>query len=225
MRLVDCTWPDVERSRPRVLLVPLGATEQHGPHLPLDTDTRIATALAEAAAAGRKDVAVAPTVPFGSSSEHAGFPGTLSLGQEALEELLVELVRSADDFETVVLASWHGGNAEPLARAAARLTAEERRVRLWRPELQGGDLHAGRTETSLLLAIAPEAVRGDRPRGAAGSLGVLLPALRAGGVRAVSANGVLGDATGASEEEGRELVTTLGADLAACLDATVAVSV
>src|SRR3712207_8629966 len=72
-----------------LLVVPLGATEQHGPHLPLGTDTVIASALAASL-----DAVVAPALPYGSSGEHAGFPGTLSIGREALVHVLVELVRS-----------------------------------------------------------------------------------------------------------------------------------
>ena len=77
------------------MIVPLGSLEQHGPHLPLDTDTRIAVAVSHAAAVGRSGVAVAPPVAFGASGEHAAFPGTLSIGTAALVELLVELGRDA----------------------------------------------------------------------------------------------------------------------------------
>ena len=222
MRLGAAAWPDLERTGPLVLIVPLGATEQHGPDLPLETDTLIAVAVAEAVGAARDDVAVAPALPYGSSGEHAGFPGTLSLGQDALELALVELVRSADRFDAVVLASWHGGNAEPLARAVARLRAEGRRVVAWDPRPGAADLHAGRTETSLVLALAPERVGPARPVGVVEPLEVVLPQLRARGVRAVSPNGVLGDATGAGPEEGRAIFARLVDDLAACVDASLA---
>lgn len=218
MDLAAAAWPDLERSVPRVLLVPMGATEQHGPHLPLGTDTIIATALAEAAAGACPAVAVAPTVAYGSSGEHADFPGTLSLGHHALELLVLELARSADDFDAIVFASWHGGNADPLSRAVSRLGAEGRHVRRWRPRIYGADLHAGRTETSLMLAIDPDLVRVDRPTGPTDHLEALLPALRGSGVRALSRTGVLGDARGATVAEGRELFAHLVADLRALLD-------
>jgi creatinine amidohydrolase len=218
MRLASLSWPDLDTAPPLVLLLPLGATEQHGPHLPLETDTVIAVALAEAVGAGRSDVVVAPALPYGSSGEHAGFPGTLSLGQEALELAVVELVRSADRFAAVVLVSWHGGNAEPLARAVARLRAERRRVSAWQPEVDG-DPHAGHTETSLMLALAPELVSDLRPVEATARLDVLLPTLRKAGVDAVSRSGVLGDSTGAAAEEGRALFDRLVADLTAFVDA------
>lgn len=202
-----------------ILAVPLGSTEQHGPHLPLDTDTRIAVALATRLAAARDDVEVAPALAYGSSGEHAGFPATLSIGQRALELVVVELVRSADAFESgVVLVNGHGGNAEPLARAARTLDGEGRRVLVWSPSVPpGGDLHAGHTETSILLALAPGAVRMERAE--PGATDVDLARLRAQGVQAVSPNGVLGDPTGASADEGRALLDTMAADLVSAVAA------
>jgi creatinine amidohydrolase len=217
-RLADTSWPTAGdlAAAGAVLVVPVGATEQHGPHLPLTTDTDIAVAVAEAAADLDPRLVVAPAVAYGSSGEHEGFAGTLSIGQEATEELLVALVRSAvTSFDHVVLVCTHGGNAGPLARAVDRLDSEGRPVTAWWPRWRG-DLHAGRTETSLMLAIAPPRV--DRGRAEAGDrrpAAELLPRLRAAGVRAVSANGVLGDPEGASAEEGRALLRAAAADLAA----------
>ena len=219
MNLGRSAWPEIGLHASPVLVLPLGATEQHGPHLPLETDTLIATALVAAAADGRDDVVAAPALPYGSSGEHADFSGTLSLGGAVLESAVVELVRSAGAFRAVVLASWHGGNAAALRRATDRLLGEGRDVRWWQPVVPGGDAHAGRVETSLMLAIAPELVRAERPVGATAPLAELLPSLQAAGVRAVSANGVLGDAREASAEEGRALLRRLAADLAACIDA------
>ncbi len=209
------TWPQLEDVGPRaVLAVPLGATEQHGPHLPLDTDTCIARAIAERAAASSEGMVVAPALPFGASGEHAGFPGTLSIGREATARVLIELCRSATEtFSSVVLVSAHGGNAEPLARALGRLRAEGREVAAWSPRWDG-DAHAGRTETSAMLAIAPERVRLELAApGNTAPLGELIGELVAGGVRAVSANGVLGDPAGATAAEGRALLAAAAADL------------
>jgi mycofactocin system creatininase family protein len=212
VKLASLTSPGVPGGA--TLVVPLGSTEQHGPHLPLGTDTAVAVAVCERVAARRDDVVVAPALPYGSSGEHAGFAGTLSIGQEALERVVVELVRSADGFAGVVLASGHGGNAEPLARAVAVLRSEGRRVAAWSPRIPGGDAHAGRTETSLLLALDPAAVRVDRAEpGVTAPLSELMPALRAGGVVAVSANGVLGDPTGATAAEGEAILDALVTDL------------
>lgn len=219
MRLGDRTSPEAaQRSNGHVLVVPLGATEQHGPHLPLDTDTRIAAALADALARERGDVVVAPPLPYGSSGEHAGFAGTLSIGQDALELVVVELVRSADRWDGVVVVSGHGGNAEPLRRATRLLRSEGRRMLAWWPTLEGGDAHAGHVETSVLLALDPSCVRMDvAEAGERRPLSDVMGALRAGGVGAVSPNGVLGDPTTASAAEGRRLFDSMTADLVAAV--------
>ncbi len=210
MALGALTWPEVAgRAEAPLVLVPVGSCEQHGPHLPLDTDTRIAVAVA-AAAAAQLGAVVAPAVAIGASGEHAGFAGTLSIGQDALTTVVVELGRSADAFAGLVLVNGHGGNGAALDRAVERLVHEGRRVLLWHAHVPGGDAHAGRTETSLLLAIAPGVVRLDRAAaGATGAIETLLPALRAGGLAAVSPNGVLGDPAGASLAEGGALLAGL----------------
>jgi creatinine amidohydrolase len=200
-----------------LLAVPLGSLEQHGPHLPLDTDTRIASALARGLGDHRPDVAVAPPLSYGASGEHAAFPGTLLVGHDVLTALLVELVRSARTaFAGVVLVSAHGGNEAALAAVEGRCAAEGDQVLVWRVGVPGGDAHAGRTETSLMLAIDPAAVREDLAEpGCTDQLDRLLPRLRAEGVRPVSSNGVLGDPTGANAEEGRALLGALVDDLVA----------
>ena len=149
-----------------MLAVPLGSLEQHGPHLPLDTDTRIAGAVAGRRAWRRAGVgvAVAPALSYGASGEHADFPGTLLVGHEVLADLLVELVRSArGSFAGVVFVNAHGGQRGGARRLAReRCAAEGDDVLVWRAVTPaGGDAHAGRTETSLLLAIDPGAVRLD----------------------------------------------------------------
>ena len=217
MDLAGATWRQVEATGgSAILAVPLGSLEQHGPHLPLDTDTRIATALAAGLAGRRPGVVVAPALPYGASGEHADFPGTLLVGHEVLAGALVELVRSARHaFAGVVFVNAHGGNAEALAGAARRSAAEGDDVLVWWPSAPGGDAHAGRTETSLLLALDPGAVRLELAEpGCTAPLDALLPRLRAEGVRPVSSNGVLGDPTGASAAEGRTLLAELVRDLA-----------
>ncbi len=200
------TWPEVAHTRP-LLAVPLGSCEQHGPHLPLDTDTQIAVGVARGWAERRPDVAVAPPLAYGASGEHASFAGTLSIGLLGLEVVLVELARSADHFAGVVFVNGHGGNVEAIERAVAALRGEGRRALGWWPPAGDGDAHAGRVETSVLLALAPDAVRLDRAEpGLCLPLRDLLPVLRAEGVAAVSANGVLGDPAGASAPEGRAIL-------------------
>jgi mycofactocin system creatininase family protein len=199
-----------------VLAVPVGSTEQHGPHLPLSTDADLAMALC---AQLDSSVLVAPPVFYGSSGEHEGFAGTISIGQEATELLLTELGRSATrTFARVLLVSTHGGNTEAVRRAVTRLRAESRDVSVWFPRWHG-DAHAGRAETSLQLALAPDAVRLDQAEaGNTTPIAELMPALRANAVRGVSPNGVLGDPGGASAAEGTAMLADLLADLNAYLE-------
>ena len=219
--LSDLAWPEAANAaRGAILAVPVGATEQHGPHLPLTTDTELATALVEGLTAARPSVVAAPPLAYGSSGEHAGFAGTLSIAQEALERVLVELVRSASaTFARVLLVCAHGGNLEPLRRAELRLRSEGREVCAWLPRWSEGE-HAGRVETSLMLALAPRRVRLERAAaGATEPVHELMPRLAGDGVRAVSRNGVLGDPAGACAEEGRALLAEEVARLVDAVDA------
>lgn len=191
------------------LIVPVGSTEQHGPHLPLDTDTRIASAVAGAVAEGLADQdgrrwLVAPAVGYGSSGEHEDFGGTVSIGTSALRLLLVEFGRSASRWaERLVFLNGHGGNVEALAAATALLRYEGREVAWCSCRAANADAHAGHTETSVLLHISPNDVRvDDRVPGNRAPLAELMPELRRGGVAAVSEVGVLGDPTTATADDG-----------------------
>ena len=211
--LAGTVWPDVPGSP--LLVVPLGSVEQHGPHLPLATDTAVAQAVAEAAA-GRLDGAVlAPALAYGASGEHEGFPGTISIGTEALTGLLVEYGRSACRWAgRVLLVNGHGGNLDALRAAGTLLRAEGRDVAWFPCGVPDGDAHAGRTETSLMLHVEPEFVLVDRAvAGETTPVRDLLPRLRAEGVRGVSPTGVLGDPAGASRAEGAQLLRRIAEDL------------
>jgi mycofactocin system creatininase family protein len=192
-----------------MVLVPVGSIEQHGPHLPLDTDSVIATAVAGALALRIEgQVVVAPALSYGSSGEHQSFAGTASIGSEVLRILIVELVRSLSTWAgRIVLINAHGGNVRALSEAVVRLSAEQHNV-AWVPCLvPGADLHAGRTETSLMLHLRPDAVRLERAVvGELRPLDELLPEMLTGGVAAVSSSGVLGDPSGADASEGVRLL-------------------
>jgi mycofactocin system creatininase family protein len=244
-RLAAAHWPDVEAGARRLLVVPVGSLEQHGAHLPLDTDTRVAAAVAERACAalaagGRAGVALAPAIAIGASGEHADYPGTLSIGHVALSAMLVELGRHASlHWPAMLLVNGHGGNAGAVGDAIGKLRAEGRDAHVWhagvRPSmlaaLRAGDgtraasapaavpdAHAGRVETSIMLALAPEDVRLDAAvAGETRPLAEIMADLRAHGVRQVSPNGVLGDPAGASAAEGAALLDLLVADLGATI--------
>lgn len=203
-------------------ILPLGAVEQHGPHLPVDTDARLAGATAAALSRERPGSVVLPVLAYGASGEHQGFPGTVSAGTDALATLLLELGRSVSCWaDRLLLVNAHGGNLQALGRAVARLRYESRDA-VWLPCRTAEcdtDTHAGHAETSLLLHLDPAAVRMDlAAAGCTRALPEILPALRDGGVAAVSANGVLGDPTTANAAEGDRLWRALLDDARARLD-------
>jgi mycofactocin precursor peptide peptidase len=204
------------------VVIPVGSTEQHGPHLPLDTDTRIATAVAHAAVthlgitSNGGPIMMAPAIPYGASGEHEGFPGTVSIGTPALEYLLIEYGRSAANWAgRLVFVNAHGGNVAALTAAVCRLRAEGRDAGWCSCTARGGDAHAGHTETSVLLHISPELVCDDERRaGNVAPLAELMPRMRRGGVAAVSEAGVLGDPTTATATEGKRILGEMVDDCA-----------
>lgn len=208
--LGDSTSRQLHDTSPTVI-VPVGSTEQHGPHLPLDTDTRIATAVARAVvsqlAADGESVVLAPGIAYGASGEHEGFPGTVSIGTDALALVLLEFGRSALGWaRRLVFVNGHGGNLGALRVAVPRLRFEAREV-AWVPcAVRGGDAHAGHTETSVLLHISPDVVHTDAWRpGNSAPLAELMPSMSRGGVAAVSEVGVLGDPTTANAADGARI--------------------
>lgn len=202
------------------VMIPLGSIEQHGPHLPLDTDTRIATAVARGVAARLTGPAssdrglhwlVAPAIGYGDSGEHQSFAGTISIGTDALTTLLVEYGRSATCWaQRLLFLNGHGGNVTALNRAVGLLRSEARDVGWCGCLVSGADGHAGHTETSVLLHISPADVLTDQRRAGNGApLSELLPAMRRGGVAAVSETGVLGDPTTATAAEGERILAEM----------------
>jgi creatinine amidohydrolase/Fe(II)-dependent formamide hydrolase-like protein len=179
-RLERMAWPEIGRRRPRLAIVPLGATEQHGPHLPFATDTLIADALAARLATRVGDAIALPALPLGRSIEHMGFPGTLDLTPATLVAVLGDILRSLarHGIAEAFVFSAHGGNAGTLRDAASRLATETSGLRTHvatnldavttrlhaeaarfgvTPGAAGH--HAGEVETSIMLALHPELVR------------------------------------------------------------------
>lgn len=218
-RLGERTWTELGAAQ-HTVVVPVGALEQHGPHLPLDTDARIAAAVARRAAQDDPAILLAPPLAYGASGEHQGFPGTLSIGHEALRMVLVELGRSAATWASRLLfVNGHGGNLPTVPDAVAQLRREGRDVAWFGCAVpQGaamqGDAHAGHTETSILLALDPAVVRLDAMEvGNTAPLVELLPILTRGGVAAASSNGVLGDPRGSTSAEGEFLLGLMVGEL------------
>lgn len=179
-------WNETDRETlaavlPEALVVlPIGATEQHGPHLPTGTDAFLATAVAEsgvtrAQSRVARDLVLAPTLSFGASDHHFPFGATLSLTTETMATVLLELARSVSTVggRRLLIVNGHGGNIGPCTSAAAaastRYDIAVAHLSYWdllpadldhRPHLPG---HAGEFETSLVLALRPELVR-PRPQ-------------------------------------------------------------
>ncbi|HWX97324.1 MAG TPA: creatininase family protein [Solirubrobacteraceae bacterium] len=220
------TWPEIRAEQERgrdTVVVAFGATEQHGPHMPLATDALLGDHLARMVAESL-DAFLAPTVRIGCSEHHLEFPGTLSLSDATFHGIVADIVRSLarGGFARVVLLPTHGGNFGPLATALellgpvpgievraltdlgalftiAQLGADEHGV-----PLGEGGVHAGEWETSMLMAIHPELVHPDRGEpGYTGDPQAAVGAIFGEGVHTLAPNGVIGDPSRASAEHGR----------------------
>lgn len=209
----------------KILILPLGSWEQHGPHLPLDTDSVIVSRVIQDALAqsiiNTEQYVCAPVFPITASDEHSGFAGGLSTGTEALANAVVAICRSAHAWAAgTLIVNGHGGNYDALQQIVSAVTYENLTTSMWTlPSYAGGDMHAGHTETSLMLHIAPESVRhalitphdSSPPR---------VETLREVGVQGVSLSGVLGNPATATAQHGRDVlemyVRSLTAHLTQC---------
>lgn len=230
VQLTNCSWRDVETAitdGTDTIIVPLGATEQHGPHLPVDTDTRLGIAIAVRVAHRLGDTLVAPRVPFGPSDEHLSFPGTISISVDTARQLVGDVVASLENhgFERVVLLPGHGGWFPVLASLYPRLSRDTTCDLVAISELQwymelletgleaaGVDVdepvvHAGASETAMLLALDPDCVGEDQQAGHTGH--VSAAALFANGIETYDENGVLGDPRPATAAVGDALLEHL----------------
>lgn len=226
--LAEMTCPEVAQAvaaGATTVILPLGATEQHGPHLPLGTDSFRAAALAERLAAHLPGALVAPVLPLGCSDEHSGFAGLLGLEHATLAGVIVESARrmAAWGIRRLILLSAHGGNERALSMAVQRLRKELPTLEVCTPgsltavpaallalaegagiTLESFGLHAGEGETSEMLHLCPELVQMQRATpGYAGDMAAVLPVLEQAGLRGVTANGVLGDPRAADGERGK----------------------
>jgi creatinine amidohydrolase len=176
------TWPEIKAmDKDRVVILPVGAMEDHGPHLPLDTDNLIISRLSEAVAeAIPQEVLLLPTIPFGFNEHHKDFPGVIFIQPETLLQFVVDTACSLahHGFRRILLLNGHGSN-HPVLDLAARKTviateslcvsasywnligsaiAEHRSSKI------GGIAHAGELETSIYLYVEPDFVQLDKAR-------------------------------------------------------------
>jgi mycofactocin system creatininase family protein len=235
--LGELTWPDAERRLHEVdiALLPIGAIEQHGPHLPLDTDAFDADLLARRVAEACSDPKplVLPLIPYGVSYHHDDFPGTISVGNEALAKMVYDIGISCarNGITKLVLVNGHGGNAPTLEFAAQLInrdaniftavdTGETSDVDLAELCETPNDVHAGEFETSTALAVRPDLVRMERAESFVpefSSRYLDFSARRSVEWYArtvkISPSGVLGDPTVATAEKGRRMWEIMVANL------------
>lgn len=186
-RYAEMTWPEIRDSaaEDRVVVVPVGTMEDHGHHLPVDTDVRIIDAICSGACAEESETTLLlPPVYHGYSPHHMDFPGPITIRYDVFVEYLRDITRSlaAHGFKRIILANGHGSNM-PLVNMAARLTIVEHPdviccdyFYLYTPdgveainsvrdsEFPGGMAHACELETSMYLALCPELVDMDKAR-------------------------------------------------------------
>ena len=233
-RLADLTWPEIDELRPHapVAIVPLGATEQHGPGMAQRTDTARAEAVADMVARRMSpQVVVTPTIPVGMSEHHMAFPGTLTLSPVTLQQIVVELVTSLHrhGWRRIFVLTGHGGNNAAVDVAVSRLRAELPDTHIaWSgvtPVVS--DLvnknsdspvrgHSCEIETSQALYVDPDLVLPDRLARGSATMDDLDPAGRLArshpginfpqGYDALSRTGNLGDPRLATAELGALLV-------------------
>jgi creatinine amidohydrolase len=228
--LEEMSWPEVGAALAagkRTVVIMTASIEQHGPHLPLLTDTGIGQAVGERVARGLGSALLAPVIRPGCSDHHLAFPGSLSIPESVFIDTVVAYARSLapHGFDTFVLLSSHGGNFGALEKAAARLRAELGQTGVRIIDLAGRQalldtmrvmvdtaaalgapqdvdaIHAEVTETSIMLRRYPSLV--DATRLEQGRMGRIdNDALFRDGLRAITSNGILGDARGATAEIG-----------------------
>jgi creatinine amidohydrolase len=201
--------------------MPVGATEQHGPHLPLGTDLYIASYVAREVSE-RDDLLLLPEIPVGVSSEHRQFWGTLTLPSDLLSGIAVSVARALSDhgLNRLVFVNGHGSNCAPLDASARTLVHDDIHVFVfnWWQAAAGkitelfpdATAHAGSLETSLMLAIHPDWVRQERISEAAGSgsWGTFIEGVQVGfDAIEFSEAGNVGDPRLADPEKGRAVLT------------------
>lgn len=172
MRLADATWTDADASDADVALLPVGSTEQHGPHAPLGTDflnaQTITEAVTDADALDAEEVIVAPPIPVGVSEEHRQFTGTLWVSPDTFRAYVRDVVSSlaSHGWDRIIVVNGHGGNVPALGEVTAAISRHDDAYAVpftWFDAIAVDDMgHAGPVETAFLRHTDPDLVREDR---------------------------------------------------------------
>ncbi|MFC7176728.1 creatininase family protein [Halosegnis marinus] len=232
MKLAEMSWTDARDADADVAFLPVGSTEQHGPHAPLGVDSLSAEAIAEAGAeAYDGEAVVAPAIPVGVAEEHRAFDGTMWVSEDAFRAYVGDAVRSlCDTVERVVVVNGHGGNTDALRELCGRITRDGDGYAVpftWfdvvAPDVPLG--HGGAVETSLVLHLRPDLVREERfdeaREGMGERFGVFVDGTNvAYDFDEFTEAGNIGDPNEASAELGEELLAEAAAALANVAAAT-----
>lgn len=210
MNLEEMSWTDVEEQEPKVALLPTGSTEQHGPHCPLKTDSLIAKEIAKHVA-DKADILLLPSITVGVSREHSKFPGTLYLSPETFRRQISEIILSAQGsgLRKFVIVNGHGGNVFSIQEICKTLYHKHGVLTLewtWFNAISAKNMgHAGELETSLVKFLKPELISGPIERGS-DSWGRRFHGTRvAYDTSNFTRQGVVGNPTKATRENGKKL--------------------
>lgn len=234
--LAELSTTEVAETDFEVAVVPTGSTEQHGPALPLGTDTIIANHLASTVSSSRSDVVCTPPIPVGVSAHHRHFEGTLWVGEETFRRYVEAVIRSlaSHGVDRTVIVNGHGGNTATLRRVGQQLRSEEVAYAApwnwWEAtdalleeqfDTEGG--HAGHGETSMMLAIEAGHVDRDRLADAESDAppgwGRRIHGADVGfDTIDFTPTGAVGEPTKADEAVGREILTSALDELEAFID-------
>jgi creatinine amidohydrolase/Fe(II)-dependent formamide hydrolase-like protein len=238
----NLTWPEAEKylENVDVALLPVGSIEQHGPHLPLDTDSFDARYLAHqvAAACSEPRPLVLPLIPYGVSYHHDGFKGTISVNNDTLSKLVYEIGISLakNGIKKIVIINGHGGNGPSLNFAAQMINRDARifvsvdsgetsDVDIYKMVETPNDVHAGEFETSTSLAIRPDYVKQDMAEKSVPEFSSrYLNFTSKRGIswyaytKKLSNSGIMGDPTKASAEKGKKMWQIMIAHLVAFIE-------
>jgi len=229
LRLEELRWPEVKvalQSGFNTVVFAVGSTEQHGPHLPLASDTLMGEWMAEAIAHRLQNALVAPALRVGCSQHHMAFPGTISIEPSTLQEVLASYCQTLlrHGFQRAVLIPSHGGNFQSVGDVVLKLRQQlpDKRIvtfcDLNRLVAVSHDLskkygvspgasgaHAGEFETSILLYLRPDLVDMTRAEeGFTGDFAPIIPDLLKHGLAKVTTNGILGDGRLGDSRRGEE---------------------
>lgn len=234
MQLTEATWTDADGLETDIALLPVGSTEQHGPHAPLGTDRLTARAVARSAADVREkegeETVVAPTIPVGIAEEHRQFTGTLWVSPDSFREYVRDVLTSlaSHGWRKIVVVNGHGGNVGALREVCADVTRHEEAYAVpftWFDAIGATEMgHGGPVETAMLRATDPELVHDERieeaSAGASDGWGEWVSGTNLAFDSAeFTDNGAVGDPGEGTIERGEELLEEATAALVTLLDA------